>query len=273
MTYLLTSTMIADASPLQRFRVICRLMMKEFFRNRFAIFTMLLLPIFTLVIAFVATKDVLMLVALDSGEVISISMLEVHVVTATLTGIAIMTAMAGFYITISSAKRDRRLFLSGYRAIHIVGAKALICGVVLLAGSSLVYSLTVLFVSPKNHLIAYGAVLLVGFVYVFLGILVGSLVPREFEGSLLVLLISFIDTMLITNPMSSGSYRTLFSKMFPGYSPVQIMLEATFTPPVSNLVFPTAGSLLYTLVLGIAALWIFCKRNKIARKGTLRRYA
>lgn len=273
MTGLPTNTRSVDADPLQQFRVICRLMMKEFFRNRFAIFTMLLLPIFTLVIAFVATKDVPMLVALDSGEVVLVSMLEVHVVTATLTGIAIMTAMAGFYITISSTKRDRRLFLSGYRAIHIVGTKALICGVVLLAGSFLVYSLTVLFVTPKSHLIAYGAVLLVGLVYIFLGILVGSLVPREFEGSLLVLLISFIDTMLITNPMSSGTYRTLFSKTFPGYSPVQVMLEAAFTPPVSNLVFPTVGSLLYTLFLGIVALWIFWKKNKIARKVALRGYA
>ncbi|MHA2232680.1 MAG: hypothetical protein ACXAB4_09330 [Candidatus Hodarchaeales archaeon] len=239
-------------------------MTKDLFRNRFTLMTMLMLPIFIFGIAFIATTDEPMPVELQDETVI-VPMVDVHTFTASLTAIAILTGIGGFYMTLISQQNDRRLIMAGYRSFNIVMVKVGISLLILGLGSILIFFLTMFVLPPKVPEVFFVGVLGAGLLYAIVGILVANLIPKEFEGSILVLLFAFVDTMLITNPMAPGTYQTTLSQLFPGYAPVQLALDGGLTHKAANVPLLVGWILVYFILLAAVALATFWRRNRLSR--------
>lgn len=110
---------------------------------------------------------------------------------------AFLSGLVGLFGTVSAAKADRYLSFSGFspgvlfatRVVVSVGvaavAAAVSLGAVVVAGTS-VASL------PR----AYAVLVLAGVLYGLLGVVVGALVPRELEGSLVLVFLADVDSFL-----------------------------------------------------------------------------
>jgi hypothetical protein len=74
------------------------------------------------------------------------------------------------------------------------------------------------------------------------------------EGTLIILSVSFIDLMLVSNPMGEGLYLQSWTYYSPGFWPVQISLESGFLGFPTNLLHHVVYAGVYFLVLVIFSL-------------------
>ena len=101
--------------------------------------------------------------------------------------------------------------------------------------------------------------LFTGITYGSYGILIGSLVKGELEGTLLVILLANIDAGWLQNPLFFAEARNKFIiQLLPAYHSSQISIAATFTN--LSLLKPVLASSIYTSsFLGLALLISYYK--------------
>ena len=110
---------------------------------------------------------------------------------------AFLSGLVGLFGTVSAARADRYLSFSGFspallfatRVVVSVGVAGLAAGVSLAA---LVGAGTDVASLPR----AYAVLVLAGVLYGLLGVVVGALVPRELEGSLVLVFLADLDSFL-----------------------------------------------------------------------------
>jgi len=236
--------------------------MKELVRNRFTVFIMTILPVILFSVIYYATATYPMTFMLQSTT-ITVTMKDVHTVTGSLTALSLLAGIAGFYLAIGSRNVDRRLIAVGFSSITIVLVKLIITLVFVVIGSIFLFGLEMVFHPPNDVVIFFGALLTIGLMYGLIGILVACVLPKEFEGSLIILTLSFLDTMFITNPMSPGTYNTLFSEAFPGYGPVQLVLSASFSGINSGLSSILLLSYFYIFILSLIVGIFYWQSTKL----------
>lgn len=172
--------------------------------------------------------------------------------TGALWAIAFLVGIIGLFQVISARRGDERLGLCGFsratllatRLVTVLGAAVLAAGV----------SFAVLWttVSVNAPLAAFGALLAGGVTYGLLGMLVGALLPRELEGSLVLVFLVDIDDAL-----SSGLFETttVLPKLFPLYRP-HALLESAVTD--GTIVTDHAlGAGAYLLMLAVLAFVVY----------------
>jgi hypothetical protein len=164
-----------------------------------------------------------------------------------LMGVAWALGAAALFSVIGSGGRDRRLVLAGFRPWEIMLARFLILlaiaipvsliPVVIIAGLSTV--------PPPNISLVWLGSFFTAAVGVAIGIIVGSLLPRPLEGTLLLLAIIGLD---LGTPFSNS-----FRRYLPLFGPQTIHLAGrwTFEP---NILFHLLRSLAWTA--GLSALAI-----------------
>lgn len=103
-------------------------------------------------------------------------------------------AAAALFSIIGSGARDRRLILAGYRAWEILLARLVILLLLALPVSGIPVLLTVVFssLSPPHLGVVWLGCYFAGVVGAGIGLIVGSLLPRQLEGT--ILLIGLIGT-------------------------------------------------------------------------------
>ena len=253
---------------IEKAKIIFLSFMKELLRNKFTVFIMTALPVIIFSVIYYATTTILMTFKVNSST-ITVSMKDVHTVTGSLTAISLLAGIAGFYLAIGSRSIDRRLISSGYSSQLIVFVKLFITVFFVIIGSIFLIILELIF-RPPNNLVPFSlALIFTGIMYGLIGILVASLIPREFEGSLIILTLSFLDTMFITNPMSPGTYNTAFSKLFPAYAPVQLVLNASFISDNSKIPTLYIISFIYIFILMLFVGYFYWRSTKLYNKSSI----
>ncbi len=109
--------------------------------------------------------------------------------------------------------------------------------------------LTINLYQPKDTAGVFIAVFLITVVYAAFGNLIGSFYPKIMEGSLIVLLVSFIDLMIISNPMGESLYLQSWTYYVPGFWPTQLVLEAGFIGKSADIISYAALALIYAIIL------------------------
>jgi ABC-2 type transport system permease protein len=172
--------------------------------------------------------------------------------TGALFATAFLTGVIGLFQVISARRGDERLVLCGFsrpmllatRLVTVLGVAALAAGV----------SFVVLWttVSANAPLAAFGALLAGGVTYGLIGMCIGALVPRELEGSLLLVVLVDIDDAL-----SSGLFETTTAlpKFLPLYRPHALLESAVLDGTIAAGRALGAGA--YLLVLAALALVIY----------------
>ncbi len=243
--------------------------MKNLFRQLSIVFSSVILPLVTLWATWWVTADFPMNFELANTEQnVASSMVDVHVVTGSLTAMAITAGLFGYIITNEHRKINDRLELVGYSPTVISFAMFLTLFVTLSLSIALTAFFANVLASPKDSLGLTLAIVLVSLIYVSLGNLVATILPKVTEGTLLLLITAFIDLMVLTNPMGGGVYLESWTYYLPGFWPVQVALEASFlgNASVGTMIYP----LIYFVLTIVLILFVRNTRSYVRSVGSLR---
>lgn len=173
-------------------------------------------------------------------------------ITGAVFATAFLTGIIGLFQVISARHGDERLVLCGFSRPTLLATRFVIVlgTAVLAAGVS--FAVLAWTVSVAAPLAAFGALLVTGVIYGFIGMCVGALIPKELEGSLVLVFLVDIDGAL-----SSGLFatETVLPKLFPLYHPHALLESA-----VIDETFATGhvlGAGVYLLVVAILAFVVY----------------
>lgn len=139
--------------------------------------------------------------------------------TGRITGAAFATGalagVLGLFQIISARDADRRLAICGYPAIDLLVSRflALVGISSVIAGVS---TLTLVALTPdpvESPLWAFAGLAIAGYIYGMLGMLVGSVLPRALEGSLVLVILADMDNVLASGIFQIEQQYTRFSPL------------------------------------------------------------
>jgi hypothetical protein len=172
-------------------------------------------------------------------------------VTGTLFSTAFVAGLIGLFQVISARRGDDRLAVCGFDRPTLLASR-----LVALTGATLVVgavSLGVLLAttSVASPALAYGALVAAGLLYGLLGVLVGTLLPRELEGSLVLVFLADVDSALSTGIFDTEAPLV---ELFPLHYPHALFTDAVLDGSVgSGDALAVAGYLAVALVAAFAA--------------------
>ena len=169
-------------------------------------------------------------------------------------GVAIIAGLLGLVQMISAREADRRLVQSGYPPRTLLATRLVTLIGVTIVVTVVNYGVLRLSIKPEAPLLAFAFLALAGVVYAFLGALVGAVLPRLFEGSLVVVFLAMMDAFLSGDSPLAADVPD-FVEYFPLYHPKELLLAAVFdgTYATSDIAF-VGGYVLVLLVL-VAAIF------------------
>jgi len=174
-------------------------------------------------------------------------------------GMAFAVSGAALFSVLSSRAADQRLVLSGYRPFEMLLGRLMFLGPMALVVAG-VFSLTMALMSgPTRPWVMVLGVAAVALESVPFGLAVGTAVPRELEGTLV--LIGVVGIQLATR------LHAVTSKVLPFYGPRQL-LQASLSRG-GAIALPLGETLAYGLALLIAARLFVLRRVNVTRHARL----
>jgi hypothetical protein len=173
-------------------------------------------------------------------------------VAGTLFVAAFLPGVIGLFQVISARRADERLSLAGFPRATLFATRLL----TVLASSLLTAGVALAVLTTRTDVAAlpaaFAVLVLVGVLYGLVGMLVGTVLPRELEGSLVLIFLADLDEAL-----ASGVVRTdaAFTELLPLHYPHEL-----FGAAVEGREFATGDALAagaYVAVLGAAALFAY----------------
>lgn len=164
---------------------------------------------------------------------------------------AFLAGLLGVFQVVGAADPDRRLVVCGYRPGELLGARLL---TILLAGglvATITYGTFLLRadVTPELPAVAFAALVVAAVVYGLVGVVIGALVGRELEGSLVLVFLADVDAFgaIDAVPTDHAAF-----EYFPLAGPHGVLHAAVYDGSVSG--GDVVLSLGYVAVLGALAL-------------------
>ncbi|MFB6270297.1 MAG: hypothetical protein ABEH83_10155, partial [Halobacterium sp.] len=110
---------------------------------------------------------------------------------------AFLSGLVGLFGTVSAARADRYLAFSGFSPVTLFATRVLVTvGVAAVAAAVSLAALATAGTGVASLPTAYAVLVLAGVLYGLLGVVVGALVPRELEGSLVLVFLADADSFL-----------------------------------------------------------------------------
>ncbi|UJG39780.1 MAG: ABC transporter permease [Candidatus Heimdallarchaeum aukensis] len=237
--------------------------LKSLLRNKTIVFSSLILPILTLLSTWWVTVDELMSFELQNNEQLYQSMKDVHILTGALTAVAITSGIISYILTVENNMISPRLKITGYTQLEISLSLLVSIFTILSLANISTFLLSLLLFWPKNPAGVLVAILFTTIIYTVFGFFIGFYFTKIMEGTLIVLIFSFIDLMMISNPMGGEIYLKPWTKFFPGFWPTQIVLHAGFLDDP----FYYWGPILWTLAISLVLLIIPQLKSLLYNKG------
>lgn len=167
---------------------------------------------------------------------------------------AFLAGILGLFQAISAHEADRRLVLTGYPAVTLLLARLVTILLVSAVVAAASYAVLLTNLSPEKPVLAFGFLMLGGVVYALVGVVTGAIIPREFEGSLLVVFVANMDAFLGS---SMSKVDTSLPEFFPLYYPRQLFQSAVIDGSYSGDNLLSAG--LYVAVLLVLTVAFFVR--------------
>lgn len=169
-------------------------------------------------------------------------------------GVAIIAGLMGLVQMISSREADRRLVQAGYPPRTLLLTRLATLAGVTVVVAAVNYGVLRLTIEPESPVLAFLFLALAGLVYAFLGALVGALLPRLFEGSLVVVFLAMMDAFLSGDSPLAADVPG-FVEYFPLYHPKELLHGVLFdgTFAMGDLIFVTG----YVVVLLVLVTTVF----------------
>jgi hypothetical protein len=233
--------------------------LRQHLRN--ALFVVLLggLPVAFITLSFARTPDVPFAIGVfERGEAVSapVGMRSLHGAIMVPMTVSFLAGILGMFVMIVSREGDRRLVRAGIAPLNLLLARLTV-----IAGLSLVITtVSVLATLPGFVPDQWPLFALVNLVsalqYAFIGATVGMFLSAMI-GTYLMFFAPMIDIGLIQNPMFPREAVPPWVRLLPGYWPMEVLLDAAFTPSFDEGA-ALAVSLLYlgcVAAIGVLAFW------------------
>lgn len=246
----------------QRFITSLNMHFKMLMRRRIVLLLLSIIPcIFIFVVHLTSSEnDILFELGMaDAKTIIKAPQVNVALIFVTLATIGFLSSFLSINLVQQYQGINRRLIICGYQPGELIFSGLFIMLIMNLLLVICIGSAIILFFQPENPASMMLGLLFTGLTYGSYGILVGSLVKGELEGTLLVILLANIDAGWLQNPLFFAEARNKFIiQLLPAYHSSQISIAATFTN--LSLLKPIIASLIYTACfLGLSLLISYYK--------------
>ncbi len=148
---------------------------------------------------------------------------EIGAAAGSLFAVVFLVGLVGLFQIISSLEADRRLSISGFSMYNILIGRFL--GILIISTMISIFSLVVMsyWVLARSYSRAFLVLVLSGFLYGLIGVLIGSLIQKELEASLLLIFIADLDVFLGTGFLD---FESTIVEYFPLNSPSHLLQTA-----------------------------------------------
>lgn len=228
--------------------------LRTFFRERTNLVLVVMLPPIVLVAFDIALETM--------GETPGIKMPPAAAeLGGALFATAFLAGLLGVFQAVGRSGPDRRLIVSGYRPWELLTARLLTIVAVsgLVAGLVYITFRLLAAVDPELPLLMFGGLLVAAVTYGLLGIIIGSLVGRELEASLVLVFLADFDAFAALGVIPIDSEIVEYVPLAHPHALVESSIHGETVPTSDALV---AG--VYILVLAGVALAAVTSRGEIA---------
>jgi hypothetical protein len=152
---------------------------------------------------------------------------EVHAGIMTPIAIASLSALAGLFVVIDSARGDRRLRLAGYPTHLAIAARLGVVGVAVAVISTATLAVTATVFDARQWAGYIAANLGLGATYALVGVIIGPLFGRV-AGVFIAFLIPFLDSGIAQSPMLRPAPAPA-AHLWPGYGWTRVIFDTALT--------------------------------------------
>ncbi|MFB6133757.1 MAG: hypothetical protein ABEJ55_02080 [Halanaeroarchaeum sp.] len=172
-----------------------RLRLAEIFRQPLTLSLLILLPPVVIEMYGIAVASFPHLPALGADPATAGRM------TGALFAVAFLAGLVGLFQIISARSGDERAAIAGFPRRSLLLVRLLTMGVIAVLGAAVAFAVLILRVDVAAPGLAFAALVLAALVYGLLGVVVGTVLPRELEGSIVLVFLADMD-----NALSSGLF-------------------------------------------------------------------
>jgi hypothetical protein len=234
-------------------------------RRKIVLSMLVIIPVlFIFIVQLTSSKDIVYFQLGIGGDNNSIKEVQGNLILVfvTMATIAFLTSFLALNVTQQYNNINRRLVLCGYQPSEII-----LSGLIVILSMIFIVVIPIglcmsFFFHPMYRVSMIFGFLLVALIYGCYGMLIGSIIKGELEGTLLIILLANIDVGWLQNPVFYAQARNKgLIELLPAYYPSQIALASAFTNySVINAILMSAA---YILVFIVPALFIFYHSMRI----------
>lgn len=222
---------------------------RQYLRNPLFMILMIGLPPVFITLSFLTTPDQPFVLPAPEGAqriLVSIGMIDLHGAIMVPITVAFLSGLLGLFVMLGARQGDRRLVISGFPPMLLLLVRLLMIFAMCLVITAISVGVMLINLKPEQLGLFFIANLIQALEYGFIGAIVGTYLSAM-SGTYLVFFAPMIDVGLVQNPMFFRENVDLWVKFLPGYAPMEVLMDVSFTQT-----FDTGFSLLISLVYCLA---------------------
>lgn len=235
----------------RRLHIAFEMTAREFLRRRGMLSLIFGVPVLGFLLVYLALpKSPAAIEAIENGVKVRVDLNQVELFSgvSALSYVGLLAGITGLYLLHGALKGDRRLRLTGYRPVELLGARIVLLLMVDGVLTVFLVGLTLIFAFPRQLPEYLLAVFFAAMIYSFYGGLIGMLVRSEMGGIIGISFLANIDIGYLQLPGFSTVLEEWWIKLLPGHFPVQLAIDAAFTAR-PELLLPSLWSLPHGLII------------------------
>jgi len=240
---------------MSRLTTVTRLRVTELARQPLTLVMMLALPPVVIEMYGVAVKSFPQLPTLGAAPA------TVGRMTGTLFAVAFLAGLVGLFQVISARRGDERAAIAGFPRWELLATRLLTMAIIAVAGATVALATLSYTVDVATPPFAFGFLVLAALVYGLIGVIVGTLVPQELEGSIVLVFMADIDNALSSGLFPIDASTTLplvgdvgITDFVPLYHPRELFVTAVLDGEVaSGHLLPALGWVFGLLAIAFVA--------------------
>lgn len=229
-----------------------RMIYKMLLRQKIVLLLILLIPLIFLIIVELTTSESIRpieFLSLEVPETIYLPERQISLAYYSIATCGFLVAFLALFLVQQNRLVNKRLILCGYHPTELLMSTLVVLVIIIAVIAVYVGCLALLFHKFDNMTGFISGLMLIGFVYGCYGLFIGSLLKKELEGILAIVLLVNIDVGWLQNPVFfTQSENKNFTQFLPGHYPSQATIMRAFTD------FPTDQITIYAIIYGILFL-------------------
>jgi ABC-2 type transport system permease protein len=226
---------------MRRLATVTRLRVTELLRQPLTLVMLLLLPPIVIELYGVAVSSFPQLPTLGADPV------TVGRMTGTLFSVAFLAGLVGLFQVISARNGDERAAIAGFPRWELLTTRLVTMLVIAGAGAGVAFATLSYTVDVAAPVLAVGFLVLAALIYGLMGVIVGTLLPQELEGSIVLVFLADIDNALSAGLFSIEASTTLplvgeigVTDFVPLYHPHELFVGAVLEGDIASGHLPPA---------------------------------